>query len=147
MRFHDMIRRMVTLVAFGCAGGLASGAAAAEGATAADLVHGKAPLRDVRPVFDQFDENKDQRVDRIEFRVWIVAAFEKLDANGDNGLDRDELPSVASFDFERADSNDDGRLSAFEFTDSSFMKFDRFDLNKDGFITFEEVAKARRGAG
>ncbi len=122
MRFHDMIRQMVTLVAFGCVGGLASGA------TAADLLHGKAPLRDVRPVFDQFDENKDQRVDRIEFRVWIVAAFEKLDANGDNGLDRDELPSVASFDFERADSNDDGRLSAFEFTDSSFMKFDRFDL-------------------
>ncbi len=128
MRFHDMIRQMVTLVAFGCVGGLASGAAAAEGATAADLLHGKAPLRDVRPIFDQFDENKDGRVDRIEFRVWIVAAFEKLDANGDNGLDRDELPSVASFDFERADSNDDGRLSAFEFTDSSFMKFDRFDL-------------------
>ncbi len=128
MRLHDMIRRMVTLVAFGCVGGLASGAAAAEGATAADLLHGKAPLRDVRPIFDRFDENKDGRIDRTEFRVGIVAVFEKLDANGDNGLDRDELPSVSSVDFERADSNDDGRLSAFEFTDSSFMKFDRFDL-------------------
>ena len=147
MRLHDMIRQMVTLVAFGCVGGLASGAAAAEGATAADLLHGKAPLRDVRPIFDQFDENKDGRVDRIEFRVWIVAVFEKLDANGDNGLDRDELPSVSSVDFERADSNDDGRLSAFEFTDSSFAKFERFDLDNDGFITFEEVTKARRGAG
>ncbi len=122
MRLHDMIRRMVTLVAFGCVGGLASGAAAA------DQLHGKAPLRDIRPIFDQFDENKDGRIDRTEFRVGIVAVFEKLDANGDNGLDRDELPSVASLDFKRADSNDDGRLSAFEFTDSSFMKFDRFDL-------------------
>ncbi len=147
MRFHDMIRQMVTLVAFGCVGGLALGAPAAEAATAADLLHGKAPIRDVRPIFDQFDENKDGRIDRTEFRVWIVAVFEKLDANGDNGLDRDELPSVASLDFENADNNGDGRLSAFEFTDSSFMKFDRFDLNKDGFITFEEVTKARRGAG
>ena len=141
MRFHDMIRQMVTLVAFGCVGGLASGA------TAADLLHGKAPLRDVRPIFDQFDENNDGRIDRTEFRVGIVAVFETLDANGDNGLDRDELPSVASLDFDSADRHADGRLSAFEFTDSSFMKFDRFDLNKDGFITFEEVLKARRGAG
>jgi Ca2+-binding EF-hand superfamily protein len=146
MRFHDMIRWMVTLVAFGGVGGLAS-SAAADGATAADLIHGTAAPRDVRPIFDQFDENKDGRVDRIEFRVWIVAAYEKLDVNNDNGLAPEELPSVTPIDFENADRNDDGRLSAFEFTDSAFMKFGRFDLNNDGFITFDEVTKSRGGGG
>ena len=138
---------MVMLIALGCGVGLASNASAADGANAADLVHGKAAPKEVRSVFDQFDENGDKRVDRIEFRVWIVAAFEKLDTNGTNVLDPEELPTVSSFDFEQADNNGDGKLSAFEFTDSAFMKFDRFDLNKDGYITFEEVLELRRRRG
>ena len=144
MRVRDMIRPMTMLIVLGCGAGIATNATAADGATAADLIHGSAEPRDVRPVFDLFDENGDQRIDRIEFRVWIVAAFEKLDANGDNVLDRSELPSVASIDFERADGNGDGKLSAFEFTDSALMKFDRFDLNKDRYITFDEVIEVRR---
>ncbi len=127
--------------------GFASGAAAADRASPADLIGGKTSERNIKPIFDHFDENGDKRVDRTEFRVWIVGAYEMLDANKDNALSRAELPSITSSEFDKADHNNDSRLSAFEFTDSEFMKFARFDLNKDGFITYEEVIASRREAG
>ena len=124
--------------------GFASGAAAENRASPADLIGGKTSERNIKPIFDQFDENGDKRVDRTEFRVWIVDAYDKLDANKDNTLSRAELPSIMSSEFDKADHNNDGRLSAFEFVDSDFMKFARFDLNKDGFVTYEEVVASRR---
>ncbi len=124
--------------------GLASGAAAADRASPADLIGGKSSERNIKPMFDHFDENGDKRVDRTELRVWIVSAFDKLDANKDNALSRAELPSIMSSEFDKADHNNDGRLSAFEFVDSDFMKFARFDLDKDGFVTYEEVIASRR---
>ena len=124
--------------------GFASGAAAADRASPADLIGGKTLERNIKPMFDQFDENGDKRVDRTEFRVWIVGAYDTLDANRDNTLSRAELPSIMSSEFDKADSNNDGRLSAFEFIDSDFMKFERFDLNNDGFATYEEVIASRR---
>ncbi len=127
--------------------GLASGATAADRASPADLIGGKTSERNIKRVFDQFDENGDKRVDRTEFRVWIVAAFELLDANKDNMLSRAELPSITSSEFDKADHDNDGRLSAFEFIDSDFMKFAKFDLNNDGYITYEEVIESRREAG
>ena len=147
MSLSKIARPMITIITLACISGLASGAVAAEPATAADLVQGKKQARDIRPIFDLFDENKDQRVDQIEFRVWIVVAFEKLDNNNDNYLSPSELPSIGNYDFSNADSNGDGRLSAFEFIDSSFMKFARFDTNIDGYITFEEILERRRKSG
>ncbi len=144
---RDTIRPVITIFMLCSVIGFASGAAAADHGSAADLIGGKASGRDLRPVFDLFDENGDQRVDRTEFRVWIVSAYEKLDANKDNALSRAELPSIVSSEFAKADHNNDSRLSAFEFTDSDFMKFARFDLNKDGFITYQEVIASRRGSG
>ena len=124
--------------------GFAAGVAAADRASAGDIIGADATTRNIKPIFDQFDENRDQRIDRTEFRVWIVDAFDMLDANKDNTLSRAELPSVTSSEFDKADQNNDGRLSAFEFVDSDFMKFARFDLNKDGFITYEEVIASLR---
>ncbi len=147
MSLSKFARSMITIITLVCISGLASGAVAAEPISAADLIQGKKPARDIRPVFDLFDENRDQRVDQIEFRVWIVAAFEKLDKNNDNHLSPSELPSIGSYDFSNADSNGDGRLSAFEFTDSRIMKFARFDTNNDGYITFEEALERRRQSG
>jgi len=141
---RDTIRLVTTIFMLCIVVGLASGAAAVDHGSAADLIGGKTSARDIRPIFDLFDENRDQRVDRIEFRIWIISAYEKLDANKDNGLSRAELPSVTSAEFDKADHNNDGRLSPFEFSDSNFMKFRRFDLNKDGFITYEEVVASRR---
>ena len=127
--------------------GFASGATAADRASPADLIDGRTPERNIKPIFDHFDENGDERVDRTEFRVWIVGAYEKLDANKDNALSRAELPAIISSEFAKADHNNDGRLSAFEFTDSDLMKFARYDLNKDGFLTYEEVIAARDKSG
>ncbi len=141
---RNPIRLVMTICTLCSVIGFAAGAAAADRGSAADIIGGKASARDLKPIFEQFDENRDQRVDRTEFRVWIVGAFEMLDANKDNALGRAELPSVMSSEFDKADNNNDGRLSAFEFTDSDFMKFDRFDLNKDGFVTYEEVIASRR---
>ncbi len=141
---RDTIRPMMAIFMLCFVVGLASGAAAAERGSAADLIGGKTSARDLRPIFNVFDENGDQRVDRSEFRIWILHAYEKLDANKDNGLSRAELPSITSPEFDRADYNNDGWLSPFEFSDSDFMKFGRFDLNKDNFITYEEVVASRR---
>ncbi len=134
----------MTIFMFCCAVGFASGTAAADRETAADLSGNKTPAQGINPVFDRIDENKDQRIDRIEFRVWIVIAFDTLDANKDNGLGRAEVPSVMPSEFDQADQNNDDQLSPFEFIDSKFMKFARFDLNKDGFITYEEVVRRRK---
>ncbi len=128
------------------ASSFASGTVAADRKSAADLVGNKTPAQGINPVFDLIDENKDQRIDSIEFRVWIVSAFDTLDANKDNGLGRAEIPSVIPSEFDQADHNNDDRLSPFEFIDSKFMKFARFDLNNDGFITHEEVVR-RRNSG
>ncbi len=147
MSLSKFARSMITIITLVCISGLASGAVAAEPISAADLIQGKKPARDIRPVFDLFDENRDQRVDQIEFRVWIVAAYEKLDTNNDNGLSPSEIRSIGPNEFSYADSNGDGRLSAFEFTDSRVMKFARFDTNNDGYITFEEVLERRRQSG
>ncbi len=137
--------RLATTICMLCSViGFAAGATAADHASAADIIAGKASTRDIKPIFEKFDENRDQRVDRTEFRVWIVGAYDMLDANKDNALSRAELPSVMAFDFDKADHNSDGRLSGFEFIDSDFMKFARFDLNKDGFVTYEEVIASRR---
>ena len=144
MSICHFFRSVVAGIVAGGVLGLVSDGAAADGATAADLVRSSAPARDIRPVFDQFDENGDGRIDRIEFRVWIVGAFDMLDSNKDEFLDRAEVPSVGTSDFNKADQDNDGRLSAFEFIDSDLMKFTRFDLNRDGFITYEEVIASRR---
>ncbi len=141
---RDTIRPVITIFMLCSVIGFASGAAAADHRSAADLIGGKATERDLRPIFDLFDENGDQRVDRAEFRVWIVSAYEKLDTDKDNALSRAELPSIISSEFGKADHNNDGRLSGFEFIDSDFMKFVRFDLNNDGFVTYEEVIASRR---
>ncbi len=139
------IIRLATTICMLCSViGFAAGAASADRASVADIIGGKTSSRDIKPIFEQFDENRDQRVDRTEFRVWIVSAYEKLDADKDNALSRAELPSIISSEFAKADHNNDGRLSAFEFIDSDFMKFARFDLNKDGFVTYEEVIASRR---
>jgi Ca2+-binding EF-hand superfamily protein len=137
--------RLATAICMLCSAfGFAAEATAADRATAADIVGGNASSRDIRPIFEQFDENRDQRIDRTEFRVWIVGAYEMLDSNRDERLTRAEVPSVGSSDFNKADQNNDGGLSAFEFVDSDLMKFARFDLNRDGFITYEEVIASRR---
>ena len=143
---RDTIRPAMTIFMLCCAVGYASGTAAADRKSAADLIGNKTPAQGINPVFDQIDENKDQRIDRIEFRVWIVGAFDTLDANKDDGLGRAEIPSVMPSEFDQADHNNDDRLSPFEFVDSKFMKFARFDLNKDGFVTREEVVR-RRNSG
>ncbi len=139
-----IIRLAITICMLCSVIGFAAGAAAADRASPADIIAGKTSSRDIKPIFEQFDENRDQRVDRTEFRIWIVGAYDMLDANKDNALSRAELPSVTAFDFDKADHNNDGRLSAFEFIDSDFMKFVRFDLNNDGFVTYEEVIASRR---
>ncbi len=127
-----------------CVIGFASGSASADRGSSGDLTGNTKSARDKGAIFDLFDKNGDQRVDRAEFRVGIIDAFEMLDTNLDNALSWAELPSVMSSEFDKADHNNDGWLSAFEFVDSDFMKFTRFDLNKDGFVTYEEVIASSR---
>ncbi len=97
MNSRDTIRPVMTFFMLCCAVSYASGTAAADRKSTADLIGNKTPTQDINPVFDRIDENKDQRIDRIEFRVWIVSAFDTLDANKDNGLGRNvKKPACSS---------------------------------------------------
>ena len=134
---RNTIRPVMIIFMLCCVIGFASGSASADPGSPADLIGNSKSARDKGAIFNLLDKNGDQRVDRAEFRVGIIAAFEMLDTNIDNALSQAELPSVMSSEFVRADLNYDGRLSAFEFVDSDFMKFSRFDLNQDGFVTYQ----------
>ncbi len=134
---RNSIRPVITIFMLCCFIGFAAKSTAADRGSAADQIGKKGAERVIDPVFDLLDENGDLRVDRAEFRVWIVSTYELYDVNKDNALSRSELPTIARSKFDKADHNNDDRLSAFEFSDSDFMKFSRFDLNRDGFVTYE----------
>jgi hypothetical protein len=89
--------------------------------------------------FAMMDDNKDQRVDRAEFRFQKMQIYFLRDANQDDKLSREELPYVSKTAFGAADANRDGTLSGYEFNQAGFAKFEALDRNKDGFITLDEV--------
>ncbi len=134
---RNSVRPVITIFMLCCFIGVAAESTAADRRSVYDRIDKKGAAQAIDPIFDLLDENGDLRVDRAEFRVWIVGAFEMYDVNKDNALSRSELPTVSRSQFDKADHSNDDRLSAFEFSDSDFMKFSRFDLNRDGFVTYE----------
>jgi len=100
-----------------------------------------AQSREITPagLFGMMDQNKDQRVDRAEFRFQKMEVYFLRDTNRDDKLSREELPSVSDTAFRAADANRDGTLSGYEFNQAGFAKFEALDHNKDGFITLDEV--------
>ena len=89
--------------------------------------------------FAMMDDNKDQRVDRAEFRFQKMQIYFLRDANQDDRLSKEELPSVSKTAFSAADLNRDGTLSGYEFNQAGFVKFEALDHNKDGYISLDEV--------
>ena len=134
---RNSIWPVITIFMLCCFIGVAAESTAADRRSVYDRIDKKGAARVIDPIFDLLDENGDLRVDRAEFRVWIVGAFEMYDVNKDNALSRSELPTVSRSQFDKADHSDNDRLSVFEFSDSDFMKFSSFDLNRDGFVTYE----------
>ncbi len=98
-------------------------------------------LTDARRRFRKVDQNRDDRIDRLEFRLRKVALLNLIDVNRDGYLTIDETllsPDV----FKRFDSDGDGKLSSFEFVDAP--TFTAIDANRDEFVTIEEYLRFLR---
>ncbi len=89
--------------------------------------------------FAIFDENKDGKVSRIEFRLYTGKMFFEKNTNKDSHLTPDEIPNAGPKAFAAADGNGDGKLTPHEFGEAGFMKFNTYDINKDNAITLDEV--------
>ena len=98
-------------------------------------------LTDARRRFRKVDMNRDDKIDRVEFRLKKVAFLSLIDVNRDGYLTIDETllsPDV----FKRFDSDGDGKLSSFEFVDAP--TFTTIDANRDEFVTIEEYLRFLR---
>ncbi len=98
-------------------------------------------LTDARRRFRKVDQNRDDKIDRVEFRLRKVAFLSLIDVNRDGYLTIDETllsPDV----FKRFDSDGDGKLSSFEFVDAP--TFTAIDANRDEFVTIEEYLRFLR---
>ncbi len=98
-------------------------------------------LADARRRFRKVDMNRDDKIDRVEFRLKKVAFLSLIDVNRDGYLTIDETllsPDV----FKRFDSDGDGKLSSFEFVDAP--TFTTIDANRDEFVTIEEYLRFLR---
>ncbi len=98
-------------------------------------------LTDARRRFRKVDQNRDDKIDRLEFRLKKVAFLSLIDVNRDGYLTIDETllsPDV----FKRFDSDGDGKISSFEFVDAP--TFTAIDANRDEFVTIEEYLRFLR---
>ncbi len=98
-------------------------------------------LADARRRFRKVDQNRDDKIDRLEFRLEKVAFLSLIDVNRDGYLTIDETllsPDV----FKRFDTDGDGKISSFEFVDAPI--FTALDANRDEFVTFEEYLRFLR---
>jgi Ca2+-binding EF-hand superfamily protein len=98
-------------------------------------------LTDARRRFRKVDMNRDDKIDRVEFRLRKVSFLSLIDVNQDGYLTIDETllsPDV----FKRFDSDGDGKISSFEFVDAP--TFTAIDANRDEFVTIEEYLRFLR---
>ncbi len=98
-------------------------------------------LTDARRRFRKVDQNRDDKIDRVELRLKKVAFLSLIDVNRDGYLTIDETllsPDV----FKRFDSDGDGKISSFEFVDAP--TFTAIDANRDEFVTIEEYLRFLR---
>ncbi len=92
-------------------------------------------LSDARRRFRRIDQNRDDKIDRVELRVRKVAFLSLIDTNRDSYLTIDET-LLSPEEFKRLDTDRDGKIIPFEFVDAPIFK--AIDANRDEFITFEE---------
>ncbi len=98
-------------------------------------------LTDARRRFRKVDQNRDDKIDRVELRLKKVSFLSLIDVNRDDYLTIDETllsPDV----FKRFDSDGDGKISSFEFVDAP--TFTAIDANRDEFVTIEEYLRFLR---
>ncbi len=98
-------------------------------------------LTDAKRRFRKIDQNRDDKIDRLELRLKKVAFLSLIDVNRDGYLTIDETllsPDV----FKRFDSDGDGKISSFEFVDAP--TFTAIDANRDEFVTIEEYLRFLR---
>lgn len=89
--------------------------------------------------FRAHDRNGDGRIDRAEFRDWMVDSFFILDKGEKGYLDYDDVKGLMSPKiFKAQDKDRDGKISLQEFLNASIQDFLAADVGRSGALTMEE---------
>jgi Ca2+-binding EF-hand superfamily protein len=120
---------------------------------------------DPAKLFEQFDTNKDGKLEASELPERLAKSFTQLDTNGDGGIDLEEAKAMQRIGqkpeqpgagrsamllerFDMFDTDGDGKVLISELPEPIQKFLGRADADKDGFITKEEVTRiAARGPG
>ncbi len=92
--------------------------------------------------FTQADKNGDEIISKDEFESRVRSRFNEYDRNKDGRLDIEEFgsgsnPEVVK-EFKFMDRNSDGFVNADEFYRAALQKREEMDFNRDGRISREE---------
>ena len=98
-------------------------------------------LTDARRRFRKLDQNRDNKIDRLDLRLMKVVFLSLIDVDRDGHLTIEET-LLAPDVFKRFDSDGDGKISSFEIEDAPI--FTAIDANRDEFVTFEEYLRFLR---
>lgn len=81
-----------------------------------------------KAMLDQYDTNKDGKLDEAERAAMRADRFKRLDGNGDGKITKAEFPQALEAEAEAQKAR------------RAEMMFDAMDANKDGTVTAEEFA-------
>jgi Ca2+-binding EF-hand superfamily protein len=98
--------------------------------------------------FGSYDQNKDGRIDRGEFQVWMIEVFYLRDKDHKGYLVLEDVRAVMAPEIMRAiNRKGDGKLSLQEFLNATFQDFAAIDVNQNGSLTMEEIEGYIKKAG
>jgi hypothetical protein len=90
-------------------------------------------------IFETFDKDNNNALDRDEFAKAVIMLFVALDRNGDEVLVAEELPYGWTADIKNADKNGDKKIQFSEAIIYIDQTFQERDANGDGMLSRDEV--------
>ncbi len=98
--------------------------------------------------FASYDQNKDGRIDRGEFQVWMIEVFYLRDKDHKGYLVLEDVRGVMAPEILKAiNRKGDGKLSLQEFLNATFQDFAAIDVSQNGSLTMEEIEGYIKKAG
>jgi Ca2+-binding EF-hand superfamily protein len=98
--------------------------------------------------FPSYDQNKDGRIDRAEFQVWMTDVFYLRDKDHKGYLVLEDVRGIMSPETLKAiNRKGDGKVSLQEFLNATFQDFAAADVSQSGSLTMEEIEGYIKKAG
>ncbi len=97
------------------------------------------PWAKARVMFQQFDANRDGKLQRDEVPIPAWTFLSRADANKDGTVSQEEIVKlVASRLFDRFDENGDDQLTEAEVPEVAWDRFSAADVDEDGAVSYDE---------